>query len=328
MSGSAPPAQYKKELNMDIKKIAVIGCGTMGHGIAQTYAAYGYKTVCTGRSEKSLETAKTLVESNVKTMLGAGFITEEQAKAVEENLSFSTDIAEAAADADYVVEASPEDPQVKAALFAQLDQICKPEAILTSTTSAMNIYSFIKVSHPERLLIVHWNNPPHILPLVEIVAGPESDPEIVAGVRKMLEDMDKKPVVLNTPIPGFIVNRLNLALMREAAYIVEQGWASADDVNSAFVYNQGMKAPFEGPLATMDFIGWDVAYGAGQLLYPAINSSTEPSKLALQMIQEGRLGLKAGKGLYDYSDRSREEVQAERDQKVMAVVKLAREMAK
>lgn len=313
---------------MEIKKIAVIGCGTMGHGIAQTYAAYGYKTTVTGRSDASLEKAKKLVESNVKTMLNAGFITEDQAKAVEENLSYSTDIAVAAADADYVVEASPEDPQGKAAVFAQLDQICRPDAILTSTTSAMNIYQFIKVSHMERLLIVHWNNPPHILPLVEIVAGPETDKEVVALVREMLEKMDKKPVVLNTPIPGFIVNRLNLALMREAAYLVEQGWVSADDVNRAFVYNQGMKAPFEGPLQTMDFIGWDVAYGAGKMLYPAINSSTEPSPLALQMLQEGRLGLKAGKGLYDYSDRSREEVQAERDEKVMKVVKLAREMEK
>lgn len=313
---------------MEIKKIAVIGCGTMGHGIAQTYAAYGYKVVCTGRKQESLDTAKKLVDSNVKTMLAAGFITEEQAKAVEENLTFSTDMEAAAKDADYVVEASPEDPKVKAGVFMQLDQICRPDAILTSTTSAMNIYQFIKVSHPERLLIVHWNNPPHILPLVEIVAGPETDMEIVAQVRKMLEDMDKKPVVLNTPIPGFIVNRLNLALMREAAYIVEQGWASAEDVNSAFVYNQGMKAPFEGPLQTMDFIGWDVAYGAGQMLYPAINSSTEPSKLALQMIQEGRLGLKTGRGLYDYSDRTREEVQAERDEKVMEVVKLARKLYK
>jgi 3-hydroxyacyl-CoA dehydrogenase len=313
---------------MEIKKIAVIGCGTMGHGIAQTYAANGYKTVCTGRSESSLETAKKLVASNVKTMLDAGFITEAQAKAVEENLTFSTDMQSAAADADYVVEASPEDPQVKAGVFQQLDAICRPDAILTSTTSAMNIYQFIKVSHPERLLIVHWNNPPHILPLVEIVAGPETDKEIVAQVRAMLEAMDKKPVVLNTPIPGFIVNRLNLALMREAAYLVEQGWATAEDVNAAFVYNQGMKAPFEGPLQTMDFIGWDVAYGAGKMLYPAINSSVEPSPMALQMIQEGRLGLKTGKGLYDYSDRSREEVQAERDQKVMEVVKLARKLAK
>ena len=313
---------------MEIKKIAVIGCGTMGHGIAQTYAAHGYKTVCTGRSENSLETAKKLVASNVKTMLEAGFITEDQAKAVDENLTFSTSFEEAAADADYVVEASPEDPQVKAGVFQQLDSICRSDAILTSTTSAMNIYSFIKVSHPERLLIVHWNNPPHILPLVEIVAGPDTDKEIVAQVRAMLEAMDKKPVVLNTPIPGFIVNRLNLALMREAAYLVEQGWASAEDVNAAFVYNQGMKAPFEGPLQTMDFIGWDVAYGAGQMLYPAINSSTEPSKMALEMIQQGRLGLKTGKGLYDYSDRTREEVQAERDAKVMEVVKLARKLAK
>lgn len=310
---------------MEIKKIAVIGSGTMGHGIAQTFAAFGYACTIIDIKEEFLETAKKMVKTNTQSMLEKEFITAEQAKATETNLSYTTDM-QAAADVDLVVEAVPEDHEIKASVFANLDKICRSDAILTSTTSAMNIYDLVEVSNPGRVLIVHWCNPPHILPLVEIVAGPETKPELIAQIRRMLEDMGKNPVVLNEYIPGFIVNRLNLALMRECSYMVEQGWVSAEDVDTAFCCNQGMKAPFEGPLEMMDYIGWDVGYAAGQILYYFISSSTEPSVLAQKMVEEGRLGVKAGKGLRDYSDRSREEVQRARDERVLEVVKLAKKL--
>ncbi len=310
---------------MEFKKIAVIGAGTMGSGIAQTYAMNGYITTIIARRQAGLDESKAIIEASVKNMLDNDFITAEQAANAARCMVYSLSM-EDAADADLVVEAVPENPEVKAATFAQLDKICRPDCILTSTTSAMNVYAVATVSNPGRLLIAHWNNPAHILPLVEIVAGPETDPQVIADVRALLESMDKKPVVLNRYIPGFICNRLNLAIMRECAYMVEQGWISAEDVDTAYIGNQGMKAPFEGPLEMMDYIGWDVAYGAGQLLYPAICSSTEPSKLAMAMIKEGKLGVKTGKGLRDYSGRSREEVQAAREQRALEVVKLSRKL--
>lgn len=310
---------------MDIKKIVVIGAGTMGHGIAQTYAAYGYPTTIIDVKDEFLDRAKILVASSVQNLKDKEFITAEQAEAAIANLSYTTDM-NAAADADLVVEAVPENPEIKASVFANLDKICRPDCILTSTTSAMNIYGVVQVSHPERLLIAHWCNPPHIMPLVEIVAGPQTDPEIIAGMRSLLENMGKKPVVLNQYIPGFIINRLNLALMRECSYLVEQGWVTAEDVDTAFCCNQGMKGPFEGPLEMLDYIGWDVGFAAGKLMYPAICSSTEPSKVALQMIQEGRLGVKTGRGLKDYSGKSMEEVYRLHDERCLEVVKLARKL--
>ncbi len=308
---------------MEIKKIAVVGAGTMGHGIAQTYAASGYETVLIDVKEEILAQARKAVDASVGSLLEHEFITAGQAQAAAENLSYTTDMS-AAAQADLVVEAVPEDPSIKAAVFESLDGICREDAILTSTTSAMNLYGVVKVRNPGRLLIAHWCNPPHILPLVEIVAGPESDPAVIAQVRALLEDMGKKPVVLNQYIPGFIINRLNLALMRECSFMVEQGWISAEDVDRAYCYNQGMKAPFEGPLEMMDYIGWDVGFAAGKMLYPAISSSVEPSRMALEMIQQGRLGVKSGKGLLDYTGRSPEEVNRVRDERVLEVVKLAR----
>ena len=310
---------------MEIKKIVVIGSGTMGHGIAQTYAANGYKVTVVDIKPEALEIAKKLVASNVKTMLDADFITAAQAEATEANLSYTTDM-KIAADADLVIEAVPEDPDLKSKIFAQLDGICRKDTILSSTTSSMNIYDFVKVTNPGRLLIAHWCNPPHILPLVEIVKGPETDSEVVTTMRSLLEGMGKSPVVLNQPVPGFIINRLNLALMRECSYMVEQGWVSPEDVDTAYCCNQGMKAPFEGPLRMMDFIGWDIGCMAGMFLYPSISNATEVGPLAMQMLDEERLGVKVGRGLYDYSDRSREEVQQERDSRVLEVVKLARKL--
>jgi len=310
---------------MEIKNIVVVGGGTMGHGIAQTYAGNGFKTTLVDVKPEALETAKNLVTSSIKTMLDADFITAEQAKSVETNLFYTTDIG-VAADADLVVEAVPEDPDLKKSIFTKLDGICRKDTILTSTTSAMNIYEFVKVSNIGRLLIAHWCNPPHILPLVEIVAGPETDSEVVLTMRKLLEELGKSPVVLKEPVPGFIINRLNLALMRECSYMVEQGWVSPEDVDIAYCCNQGMKAPFEGPLRMMDFIGWDIGCMAGMFLYPSISNATEVGPLALQMLDEERLGVKVGRGLYDYSGKTIEEIQQAREAHVLEVVKLARKL--
>jgi len=194
-------------------------------------------------------------------------------------------------------------------------------------TSAMNIYAIISsfIKNPERILITHFNNPSHIIPLVEIVKGPNTNQELVDVVKNILIKIGKTPVVLNEYIPGFIVNRLNAALLREASYMVEQGWVSAEDVDTAFSANQGLKAPFEGPLELMDYIGWDVAYNVGKIIYPFLNSNTEPAPLAAQMIKEGKLGIKSGKGLKDYTNIDRAELQSKRDEKLLKIARLAKQ---
>lgn len=312
---------------MEFKKIAVIGSGTMGHGIAETFANFAYPTVVIDTFPEALETAKKLVKKNTEVMLKEGFITPEQATNTEKYLSFSSSY-EDAKDADLVIEAVPEKPEIKASVFAELDKVCKPTTVLASTTSAMNVYAVVKVSHPERVLIAHFNNPSHIIPLVEIVKGPETSDEVVKETRALIASIGKSPVVLNQYVPGFIVNRLTAALLRECSYIVDQGWASAEDVDTAFMANQGLKAAFEGPLELMDYIGWDVAAGVGQMIYPLLNSDKTPSPLAIKMLQSGRLGIKAGKGLKDYSGKTREELQGARDKKVLEVCKLVKELNK
>lgn len=311
----------------EFRDIAVFGAGTMGRGIALSFALYGYRTVCVDPDPAAVERARDLVKRSASVMLDGDFITEEQVRTAESCLSFSLD-PEAAADADFALEAVPENPGIKASAFTTMNGVCRPDAVLASTTSAMNVYDVVSVDRPERVIITHFNNPPHIIPLVEEVLGPDTPPELAVAVRALLESIGKEVSTLRTYVPGFIVNRLSTALFREAAHMVENGWVSPEDVDKAFSANQGLKAPFEGPVELMDYIGWDVAYGAGSLINRFICNSPEGSPFALKMVKEGRLGVKSGRGIRDYGGQDAADVLARREEKILKVAKLARELRK
>lgn len=308
----------------DKMQIAVIGAGTMGHGIAQTYAAHGYPTALVDVNREALDMAARLIGGNLDTMKHYDYISAEGIKNVETLLTYTTDFDAAVAGAGTVVEAVPEDPAIKDDIFQRLGARCAPDTFLLSTTSVLDIYQFLKpVSHPQRMLITHWCNPPHLIPLVEIVCGPHSTDEAVAEVRAQLTGIGKSPIVLKKCIPGFAVNRLNLALVREAGYMVDQGWISPEDADTAFTANMGIKAPFEGPLELMDYIGWDVATAAGMYLFPHICSSTDGSPFATAMMEKGHAGLKSGRGIYDYSGKPREEWNNIRNARIMQIARIA-----
>ncbi|HPF44079.1 MAG TPA: 3-hydroxyacyl-CoA dehydrogenase family protein [Syntrophomonadaceae bacterium] len=307
----------------DKVQVLVIGAGIMGHSIAQDFAAHGYPTTLYDQSGEQLETARKLVDGNLQLLKDEGMITDEGIKNVNELLVYTDKMEDAARQAKFVVEAVPEVPDIKQALFAELDRLCSPDTILTSTTSALNIYDVVQVSNPGRLIIGHFCNPAHIIPLVEIVLGPETSPETLEFAKKVYESLDHVPVVLKQYTIGFIVNRLNTALAREANYIVEQGWASPEDVDKAITNNAGLKLAFEGPLELYDHIGWDLAKLGGTFLAPMLCNTTATA-LPDKMVAEGNLGVKTGKGLKDYTGLDRVKVQNDRNRKILKVLRMVK----
>jgi 3-hydroxybutyryl-CoA dehydrogenase len=299
--------------------VLVIGAGIMGHSIAQDFAAHGYPTTLYDQSAEQLETAKKLIAGNLQLLKDEGMITDEGIKNANDLLIYTDKMEDAARQAKFVVEAIPEVPDIKQALFAELDRLCSPDTILTSTTSALNIYDVVEVSNPGRLIIGHFCNPAHIIPLVEIVLGPETSPETLEYAKKVYESLDHVPVVLKQYTIGFIVNRLNTALAREANYIVEQGWASPEDVDKAITNNAGLKLAFEGPLELYDHIGWDLAKLGGTFLAPMLCNATATA-LPDKMCADGNLGVKTGKGLKDYTGLDRVKVQNDRNRKILKVI--------
>jgi len=306
-------------------KILVVGAGTMGPGIAQVFATGGYMTILTDIKKEALEMAKQKIQSNLETLIAAGEISKEDADVCWNNIAFTLWPLQKNPDADFVLEAVPEIPDLKAQVFKELDDLCRDETILSSTTSALNIFELVKVSNPERLIITHFCNPPHIIPLVEIVLGPKTSFETLEKVKGILKSCGKIPVVIKQYIPGFLVNRLNAALIREAAYIVSKGWADWEDVDMAFKLNAGLKAPFEGPLESVDYMGWDVAMFAGMFLLPHLCNATS-IEFAEEMVSKGLLGVKSGGGLRDYTGKSRLEIEKNRSLKILKILKAAREL--
>lgn len=304
--------------------VTVIGAGIMGHSIAQDFAAHGYPTILYDQSAGQLETARELIKGNLQLLKDEGMITAADIKSTHELLVYTDKLEDAARQAQFIVEAVPEVPDIKQALYEELDKLCSADTIFSSTTSGMNIYEVVEISNPGRLIIGHFCNPAHIIPLVEIVLGPETSAETLEFTRKVFESLDHVPVVLKQYTIGFIVNRLNTALAREANYIVEQGWASPEDVDKAMSNNAGLKLAFEGPLELYDHIGWDLGKLGGMFLAPLLCNTTATA-LPDRLCAEGNLGVKTGKGLKDYTGLDRSEVQNNRNRKILKVIKTVKQ---
>ena len=310
-------------------KIAVLGAGTMGQCIAQFFAMNGHLVSLYNRTPANLEKALVQIKNNLGTLVQLGQIPPEAVSHTMESIYGTSDLKEAVAEADIVIENLAEREDVKKMIFSQLDEYCGSDTILSSDTSTMNIFEFLEISHPERLIITHFFNPAHVMPLVEVVRGPETSDQVTLAVKELLEGDGKTVAVLNKAIPGFILNRITLAVFREASYIAENGWASPEDIDKAVVSTFGPRYTFEGPFGLSDFAGVDVYERLATLLPPVLCSDTECPQMVKDMVAAGKLGVKSGEGFYQYKD----EVKARRDRDmrivktIQAVRRINEEMA-
>lgn len=301
-----------------MKNVAVIGAGTMGHALAQVFAQGGHQVALTDVSEEILQKAERLIASNLDTLCEVGlFDSDERSIVLEERIRYTTDLASAVDGADFVIEAIVEEAEAKKALFTELDRFSPPDAILASNTSYLDIFEFVITQRPDKVIIAHWFAPPHIVPLVEIVPGPHTSSKTVEMVEKMIGGLGKQTIVLKKFLPGFIANRLQAALSLEVYHLLDNGYVTAEDIDKATKASFGLRIPILGLIKRVDFTGLDLTRQALQ------NRSYTPpevrgrSDVLDELVSQGRLGVKSGKGFYDYGERSTEEILRERDLKLL-----------
>lgn len=305
----------------DIKKIGVAGAGTMGSGIAQIFAKNGYEVVISDISEKFLENAKKIISINQRSLIEEGIITESEAKQAIKNIFFTTDIR-AFSDADVIIEAIIEKMNIKQDFWKEVEEIAKEDAILATNTSGLSITEICKkVKKKSRFIGMHWWNPPHIVPLIELIKGDETADETVKLLAELVEKIGKESVVVLKDVNGFIGNRIQFAVYREALKIVEDGIATAEDVDKAMKYGPGFRYPVLGPFETADLGGLDTFYYISSYLFNELSSVKEPTPLQQDLMDNNSLGVKSGRGFYDYSDGKDEEAMERRDKNFFKMLK-------
>jgi 3-hydroxybutyryl-CoA dehydrogenase len=310
----------------DIKKVAVIGAGTMGHGMAQSFAQAGYQVSLMARRTQSLERASALITASLDTMAQANYIDGKRIPDVLSRIAFTTSLEEAAQDADLAFETVAEDKQAKIDTFARLDELCPPRALLASNTTFMNIFDFVETSRPGKVLIAHWYSPPQIIPLVDVVKGPQTDASSVQLMADVLKGIGKKPVVFNRMVSGYVVSRLQFAFQREVLWLLDNDYLSPEELDDAAKWGLAMRMMIVGVVQRFDFGGLDLsARNLEKPSFPPTPIEYMPKKI-FELVKQGHTGVKAGKGFYDYAGKTEAEVCAARDNKLLKLLKFLEEL--
>jgi 3-hydroxybutyryl-CoA dehydrogenase len=309
-------------MSQEIKRIAVVGAGTMGHGMAQVFAQAGHPVSLTDSMPAVVENARGRIASSIEMLLKNGLIAEAQAASAKANLTFAVGLDEAVSGADLIFEAIPEKVEIKRQMFARLDRLSKPTTIFASNTSAIPIATLSGFSErPERVIGTHFWNPPQLIPLVEVVTAARTAPCVLEAVMQCLTAAGKKPVHVRKDVPGFIGNRLQHAMMREAMYMVEEGIASAESIDAALKNSFALRLLFSGAFEQRDLNGLDTQLGSEVTLFPDLSNMKEPPPLLRDKVARGELGLKSGKGYYDWTNQNRAEIVQRKNQQLVNLLK-------
>ena len=311
---------------MNVNNIAVIGAGTMGHGIAQVFALAGFQITLTDNDDTILRNALPRIQANLQTCIAHNFVSEDAAAVVPSRITLTPDLAEAASQADFVVEAVFEDLAIKHEVLRQLEVHCPTHTIIASNSSSFRVADMASaLNQPERLLVTHFWNPPHLIPLVEVVHGEQTSAEVIETTSLLLKAAGKYPAQVRKDVPGFVGNRLQHALRREAIAIVAEGIATHEDVDIIARLSFGLRMPVIGPLETADLGGLDLTLAIQTYLLPELDRSTEPKQLIRDKIAKGELGAKAGKGFYDWSPSRLTESIQQHDEALLEMLKWFRD---
>lgn len=292
----------------DIKNITVFGPGMMGSGIAQVFAGCEDLSVTIFIREKFEYEGLDKIKDNLNVLKEKEIITDKEIEGIFSRIKTTEDFETAVKDADLVIECIPENMQLKQELFARVEQYCKETTILATNTSVMSITEIAeKTNNKSRVVGTHFWNPPYLIPLVEVIKSDYTSEEVFDVTYELLKKVNKKPVKVNKDVPGFLANRLQHALWREAISIVENGIADAATVDEAVKYGFGLRLPILGPMENSDMVGTDLTLAIHSYILKHLENSTEPSPLLVEKVKNVDLGFKTGKGFQEWT---KEEIDA------------------
>jgi 3-hydroxybutyryl-CoA dehydrogenase len=293
---------------------AVIGTGVMGPGIALTLALGGVRTTILSRTADGAAAGVEKARGLAQVLAGAGLASTAEAAQALERINASAKFDPVIAKADLIIESGPEKMQWKQELFARMDRIARPDAVLTTNTSGLSITDIASLCvHPERAVTTHFWNPPHLMPLVEIVKGARTADAVASDLRDLLAACGKTPVIVHKDRPGQLGNRMQMALAREAANIIAEGIADAEAVDTVVKNGFGLRMPAYGILEHMDVAGTDLGLSVMEYVVPDLYNEPRAPEYFRGLVREGKLGTRAGQGFYDWSVKNADEVRAHRD---------------
>lgn len=291
------------EIMAEITKIAVVGAGLMGRGLALIFAEKGYAVSLIDLAADILTAAMKSIRSDIYLLAGEGIIEPKGVEPALARITPTTDLRTAVQDAGLVIEAVVEKLDAKQQLFKELDEICPPATILATNTSVISITEIASASKNRgRIVGTHFWNPPHLIPLVEVIRGNDTDLAVMDATFNLMVRVGKKPVKVMKDLPGFLGNRLQHALWREAISIVENGIADAAAVDTVVKNSFGLRLPVLGPLENADLVGLDLTYQIHDYILKHIESSPSPSPILSEKIEAGDLGFKSGRGLQEWPE--------------------------
>ncbi len=286
-----------------MKNITIIGAGTMGNGIAHAFAQKNYNVVIVDISKDNLDKALANITKNLDRMLAKEKITSDDKIQTLNNISTSTDLMQGVENSDLVVEAATENINLKLKIFKQLDDICKKHTILATNTSSISITQIAnETNRADKVIGMHFMNPVPIMKLVEVIRGKETSDDVTKKIMELSKDLGKIPVEVNDA-PGFVANRILMPMINEAIFTLDEKVSGVEEIDTVMIL--GMSHPM-GPLHLADFIGLDVCLSILEVMHEGFNNDKYlPCSLLIDMVKKGNLGIKSGKGFYDYSDGPR-----------------------
>ncbi len=300
-----------------MRQAALIGLGTMGPGIAATLSRGGIKVRAHDAQGAAIERARAALEVAYGVLDRLGVIAPAGGQAPVE---FCHDLAATLADATFVIENVPENFEIKTALYRAIDPLIGADVIVATDTSGIPISKLqAAISHPERFVGMHWSNPPHVIPMIEVIAGEKTAPATVDAIVRTIRDLKLLPVVVKKDVPGFVENRVLYALLREVVALVEDGVIAPEDVDTCVSWGIGYKLGIVGPMALLDMAGLDIYESVSSFLNQELSTRRDVAPFVTARTREGRLGIKTGGGVYDYTPERISALVAERAAKFIAV---------